>query len=76
MRWRRRPCPYRSGTTVTFTNPSSNSYAHGAASFFEHEFDTGALSPGQSYTHTFSKAGQYYYNDPVFPQNTGLIIVT
>lgn len=63
------------GTTVTFTNPSSNSYAHGAASFFEHEFDTGALSPGRSYKHTFSKAGQFYYNDPVFPQNTGLIIV-
>jgi hypothetical protein len=29
-----------------------------------------------SYTHTFGRPGQYYYNDPVVPQNTGLIIVT
>jgi PQQ-dependent dehydrogenase (methanol/ethanol family) len=63
------------GTTVTFTNPSSNSYAHGAVSFFEYEFDTAVLMPGQSFTHTFATAGEFYYNDPVFPQNTGLIIV-
>jgi PQQ-dependent dehydrogenase (methanol/ethanol family) len=63
------------GTTVTFTNPSSNSYAHGAVSFFEYEFDTGVLMPGQSFTFTFATAGEYYYNDPIFPQNTGLIIV-
>jgi len=23
-----------------------------------------------------AEAGEYYYNDPVFPKNTGLIIVT
>ncbi len=63
------------GTTVTFTNPSSNAYAHGAASFFEYEFDSEVLMPGQSSTHTFSTAGQFYYNDPIFPQNTGMIIV-
>jgi glucose dehydrogenase/plastocyanin len=63
------------GTTVTFVNPSSNANAHGAASFFEHEFDTGALMPGQSYAHTFHTAGEFYYNDPLFPQNTGMIIV-
>ena len=64
------------GTAVTFTNPASNAHSHGAVSFFDHEFDSGTLPPGQSYTHTFRKAGQFYYNDPVFPQNTGLIIVT
>jgi plastocyanin len=63
------------GATVTFVNPASNAYAHGAASFFEYEFDTEVLMPGQSSTHTFATAGQYYYNDPIFPQNTGLIIV-
>jgi alcohol dehydrogenase (cytochrome c) len=63
------------GTTVTFTNPADNSFAHGATSFFEYEFDTGVLMPGQSFTHTFPTPGEYYYNDPVFPQNTGLIIV-
>jgi PQQ-dependent dehydrogenase (methanol/ethanol family) len=63
------------GTTVTFTNPASNANAHGAASFFEYEFDTEVLMPGQSYTHTFHAAGEYFYNDPIFPQNTGKIVV-
>ena len=63
------------GTTVTFVNPGNNSFAHGAVSFFEYEFDTGVLMPGQSFTFTFTTAGEYYYNDPIFPQNTGLIIV-
>ena len=58
------------------TNPASNAHSHGAVSFFDNEFDSGALPPGRSYKHTFRKAGQFYYNDPVFPQNTGLIIVT
>jgi len=64
------------GTTVTFTNPADNTHSHGAVSFFDHEFDSGTLAPGTSYTHTFGRPGQYYYNDPVVPQNTGLIIVT
>ncbi len=63
------------GTTVTFVNPSGNASAHGAASFFAYEFDTGVLMPGQSFTHTFTTAGSFYYNDPVFPQNTGMIVV-
>ena len=64
------------GTAVTFTNPASNTHSHGAVSFFDNEFDSGTLPPGKSYKHTFRKAGQFYYNDPVFPQSTGLIIVT
>ncbi len=63
------------GTSVTFTNPAANAFAHGAASFFDYEFDTGVLMPGQSFTHTFTAPGEYYYNNPVFPQCTGLIIV-
>jgi alcohol dehydrogenase (cytochrome c) len=63
------------GTTVTFVNPAGNAYAHGAVSFFESEFDTGVLMPGQSYQHTFSTPGEYFYNDPLFPQNTGKIVV-
>ena len=64
------------GTTVTFANPAGNAHSHGAVSFFDYEFASQVLTPGQSFTHTFRTAGQYYYNDPVFPQNTGLIIVT
>jgi plastocyanin len=63
------------GTAVTFTNPATNSFTHGAASFFDSGFDTGVLAPGQAVTHTFATPGEYYYNDPVFPQSTGLIIV-
>ncbi len=63
------------GTTVTFTNPAANSFSHGAASFFDSGFDTGVLMPGQSFRHTFGTPGEYYYNNPVFPQSTGLIIV-
>jgi plastocyanin len=63
------------GGTVTFVNPAGNANAHGAASFFEYEFDAGLLMPGQSYSHTFATAGEFFYNDPVFPQNTGKIVV-
>lgn len=63
------------GTTVTFANPADNAHSHGAVSFFDHSFDSGTLAPGKSYAHTFKTAGEYYYNDPGFPQNTGLIIV-
>lgn len=63
------------GTTVTFVNPADNKSAHGAVSFFEAEFDTGLLMPGQSYSYTFDTPGEYFYNDPIAPQNTGKIVV-
>jgi PQQ-dependent dehydrogenase (methanol/ethanol family) len=63
------------GTKVTFTNPGDNTNAHGAVSFFENEFDSGLLMPGQSFTHTFTQAGEYFFNDPVFPQATAKIVV-
>ncbi|MFD1537088.1 outer membrane protein assembly factor BamB family protein [Nonomuraea guangzhouensis] len=63
------------GTAVTFTNPADNAFAHAAVSFFEYEFDSGVLMPGQSFTHTFATPGEYFYNDAIFPQNTGKIVV-
>jgi PQQ-dependent dehydrogenase (methanol/ethanol family) len=63
------------GTTVTFVNPADNRNAHAAVSFFEDEFDTGLLMPGQSVTHTFAAPGEFFYNDAVYPQSTGKIIV-
>jgi hypothetical protein len=56
--------------------PPANANAHGAVSFFENEFDSGLLMPGQSFTHTFTTAGEFFYNDPVFPQSTGKIVVS
>ena len=45
-------------------------------SFFEYEFDSGTLMPGQSFKHTFTKKGEFFYNDPIYPQSTGKIVVT
>jgi plastocyanin len=64
------------GTTVTFVNPVGNAFAHAAVSFFDDEFDTGVLMPGGSWSHTFTRPGTYFYNDAVFPQNTGKIVVS
>jgi PQQ-dependent dehydrogenase (methanol/ethanol family) len=63
------------GTTVTFVNPSTSVNNHCADSFFDSEFNSGVLTPGQVYTHTFNKAGEYFYNNCVFPQMTGKIVV-
>ena len=62
------------GTTVTFTNPATNSLAHCATQFFEGLFNP-KLSPGQSFTYTFSVAGEYFYNDCTDPRPTGKILV-
>ncbi|GGF49880.1 hypothetical protein GCM10011519_24840 [Marmoricola endophyticus] len=63
------------GTTVTFVNPADNKTAHGAVAFFDYEFDSGTLMPGDTFTHTFDTTGEFFYNDPVYPQNTGKIVV-
>jgi glucose dehydrogenase/plastocyanin len=63
------------GTTVTFVNPVDSVNNHCADSFWEREFDSGVLKPGQSYTHAFNKAGEYFYNDCVYPHITGKIVV-
>jgi plastocyanin len=63
------------GTTVTFVNPADNKTAHAAVSFWESEFDSGLLLPGQSSTHTFNTKGEFFYNDAAYPQNTAKIVV-
>ncbi|GIF23328.1 PQQ-dependent dehydrogenase (methanol/ethanol family) [Actinoplanes tereljensis] len=64
------------GAQVTFVNPADNTSAHAAVSFFDDEFDTGVLMPGKSWSHTFTKPGTYFYNDAIYPQNTGKIVVS
>lgn len=63
------------GTSVTFVKPTDNETAHGAVSFWEPEYDSGVLLPGRSYVNHFDIKGEFFYNDPPFPQNTGKIIV-
>jgi len=62
------------GTTVTFTNPATNTKQHCATQFFEGLFNP-KLQPGESFTYTFTKAGEYFYNDCTDPRPTGKVVV-
>jgi PQQ-dependent dehydrogenase (methanol/ethanol family) len=62
------------GTTVTFVNPADNVNVHGATQFFEGLFDV-RLKPGESYRHTFTRTGEYFFNDCFSPRPTGKIEV-
>jgi len=62
------------GTTVTFVNPADNVNVHGATQFFEGLFDV-RLQPGESFTYTFAKKGEYFFNDCYSPRPTGKVEV-
>ncbi|HWV25643.1 MAG TPA: PQQ-binding-like beta-propeller repeat protein, partial [Aeromicrobium sp.] len=69
------------GETVTFLNPgvetfpnNPNTKEHCATQFFEGEFNA-RLQPGESYQHTFTRAGEYFFNDCTDPRPTGKIEV-
>lgn len=62
------------GTTVTFSNPAGNVNAHCATQFFEGLFNF-RLLPGQSATYTFTRPGEYFFNDCFSPRPTGKIEV-
>ncbi|GIF75865.1 aldehyde dehydrogenase family protein [Asanoa siamensis] len=62
------------GTTVTFVNHPGNAGERGVTQFFEGLFDV-RLAPGQSFTFTFTRAGEYFFNDPGSPRSTGKIEV-
>ncbi len=66
------------GTTVTFLNKADSTRNHCAIQFFEGAFNLGPLAPGASGTHTFTQAGEYFYNDGCTnfqPNTTGKIVV-
>ena len=62
------------GTTVTFTNPATNPNVHCATQFFEGLFNP-TLHPGESFSYTFTQAGEYFFNDCFSPRPTGKIEV-
>jgi outer membrane protein assembly factor BamB len=62
------------GTTVTFSNPADSVHRHCATQFFEGLFEFN-LDPGQSATYTFTKPGEYFFNDCYNPRSTGKIVV-
>jgi plastocyanin len=49
-------------------------HVHGATQFFEGLFDI-RLKPGESFQFTFTKAGEYFFNDSHSPRPTGKIEV-
>jgi len=63
------------GTIVTFVNPAGSTNNRCADSFFDHEFDSGVLLPRQKFSHAFNTAGEYFYNDCVWPHITGKVVV-
>jgi plastocyanin len=63
------------GTTVTFSNPSGNMQSHCVTQFYEGLFASSPLKPGESFQYTFTKLGEYYYNDCTSPPTTGRVIV-
>ena len=72
------------GTTVTFTNPgdaqiggpnTGNQKEHCATQYFEGLFNF-RLKPGESAQHTFTREGEYYFNDCTDPRPTGKVVVT
>ena len=72
------------GTTVTFTNPgdaqigganAGNQKEHCATQYFEGLFNF-RLKPGESAQYTFTREGEYYYNDCTDPRPTGKVVVT
>jgi outer membrane protein assembly factor BamB len=69
------------GTTVTFRNPGAETFPnfpnkkmHCATQFFEGLFNP-KLQPGQTFTYTFDKAGEYFFNDCTDPRPTGKVVV-
>jgi PQQ-dependent dehydrogenase (methanol/ethanol family) len=62
------------GTTVTFTNHPGNAGARGVTQFFEGLFNV-RLNPGESFQYTFTRTGEYFFNDPASPRSTGKVEV-
>jgi glucose dehydrogenase/plastocyanin len=62
------------GTTVTFVNPVDNVNVRGVTQFFEGLFDV-RLHPGESFSYTFTTAGEYFFNDSFSARPTGKVVV-
>ena len=63
----------KAGTTVTWTNQDS---APHTITSDAGDWDSGQLSKGQSFSHTFDQAGTLAYHCSVHPSMTGTIVVT
>ena len=69
------------GATVTFLNPGAATFPlfpnvkpHCATQYFEGLFNP-KLNPGESFQYTFTRAGEYFFNDCTDPRPTGKVVV-
>jgi glucose dehydrogenase/plastocyanin len=69
------------GATVTFLNPGAATFPlfpnlkpHCATQYFEGLFNP-KLNPGESFQYTFTRAGEYFFNDCTDPRPTGKVEV-
>ncbi len=60
------------GMTVVWTN--NDSVAHSVTAV-DDSFDSGLISAGQTYSHTFSKAGTFAYYCKYHPSMKGVVVV-
>jgi plastocyanin len=61
------------GTKVRWINRDSTT--HTATANKKRSFDSGRLSPGQRYTHTFKRAGKQRYHCEIHPDMMGSVVV-
>jgi plastocyanin len=61
------------GTRVRWINRDST--AHTATANKKRSFDSGRLSPGQRYTHTFKRAGKQSYHCEIHPDMRASVVV-
>jgi plastocyanin len=61
------------GTKVRWINRDST--AHTATANKKRSFDSGRLSPGQRYTHTFKRAGKQRYHCEIHPDMRANVVV-
>ena len=62
------------GGTVTWINLETT--AHTVTSNTTGQFDSGPITTGQSWSHTFTQAGTYHYYCSIHPMMTGTVVVT
>lgn len=60
------------GTTVTWHNNDSVTHTVTAQ---DNSFDSGSLSPGSTFAHTFEQKGTFEYHCKTHPSMTGKVIV-
>ena len=67
------PVEIKVGETVTWVNDDS---ARHSVTSKDRIFDSGILAEGQSFSHTFDKAGEYPYFCSPHPTMVGTVVVT